>query len=36
MFVSSTGVVTVRLRNNTGSPIDPADSNYAGRIILSF
>jgi len=36
MFVSSTGVVTIRLRNNTGSPIDPADSNYAGRIILSF
>ena len=36
MFTSTTGTVTVRLRNLTGSPINPADSNYAGRVILSF
>lgn len=31
-FVSADGVVTVRLLNTTGSPIDPAEATWGARV----
>ncbi len=36
MFVSTTGTVKIRLRNVTGSAIDPGARNYNGKIISVF